>query len=78
MVNFHPHVLNIIFDEKKWFCDSIAQNQVCGRKQDKKKTVIWPYKRYSCINGCNFCICDWCAFLYKIKEQYIYLFIKFQ
>ena len=68
-VNCHPHTLYIMNDKKKWYCDSITLNISCGR-QHKKSLSTRNYQRYSCLQ-CSFCLCDRCAFNYRIEEEYV-------
>ena len=68
LVNFHPHKLLLQHDDGKWYCDSLTSNKKCQRKQSES-TIQWPYKRYQCVEGCDFCVCDWCAYKYQINEE---------
>jgi len=67
-VNCHPHPVVIKYDKNPWYCDSLTLGNECGRKHTENLT-IWPYKRYLCTEGCNFSLCDMCAFEHLIDEK---------
>ena len=67
-VHCHPHILSIVSDKGHWYCDSLTLGNSCQRKQTEIMQV-WPYKRYVCQAGCNFALCDMCAFFHRIDEK---------
>ena len=45
----------------QWTCSVQSLGYVCERANE---STLSPYSKYICTEGCNFAVCDLCAFRY--------------